>query len=182
MARKAPKISIEDLKAKIGAAIVKIGAEEYEPEELEDPFDRAFGYFLSESQTLRDDLGKIQFDFENWSEPTEVSEVMGWHTLDNGFSFLGCWAGGDWECPVHFILYWDGKAVRGFVPEDGNTFNVKYRTAYGSEGESKKYTTDKEFHSYMIAMFGVDYEDMLDGLDPDPTAYIDAIKGRIQVS
>lgn len=185
MARKAPKISIDDLKIKIGEAACKAAAEELEPEEMADPFESAYSYLWYENQQIRDDLNKINFDFENYSSPNSLEdppEIMGWHTLDNGFSFLGMWAGGDWETPVYFILYWDGKKVRGYVPETGNTFNPKYRTAFGSEGESPKYTSDKDFDAYMTATYGADYEDVVQDIEPNVTEYIASIVGRIEVS
>lgn len=170
---------------KIGAASVLAAQEELDDEEMEDPFESAYSYLWYNNEQIRDDLSKIQFDFENYSSPNSPetpADIMGWHTLDNGFSFLGMWAGGDWEQPVYFILYWDGKKVRGYVPEAGNTFNPKYRTAFGSEGDSKKYTNDKDFYAYMEATYGTDWEDKLNLIQPDINAYLDAIKGRIEVS
>lgn len=45
-------------------------------------------------------------------------------------------AGGDWEIPVCFAIYWDAPSerVRLYIPkEDFNFFNREYMTAYGSE-------------------------------------------------
>lgn len=45
-------------------------------------------------------------------------------------------AGGDWEMPVCFAIYWDEPAqrVRLYIPkEEFNFFNRQYMTAYGSE-------------------------------------------------
>ncbi len=188
MARKAPAISIEDLKIKIGAAAKRAAVEELEPEEMEDPFESAFTFLYFENAQVRSDLRKIDFDFENYSTPNEdnrdtnTDRILGWHTLPNGFSFLGCWAGGDWETPVYFILYWDGEKVRGYVPEDGNTFNSKYRTAYGSEGNSPKYANDKSYYSEMEALFGTDWEDAIQDLNPVQDEYLNNIVNRIKVS
>lgn len=44
----------------------------------------------------------------------------------------------DFENSVCGMLYWDGKTVRGFLPEYGNSFNPKTRTAFGSEEDSMK--------------------------------------------
>jgi len=74
---------------------------------------------------VQKDLNKINFDFENH----EIIEMKS----KDGVPYLICWAGGDWEVPVTFFLYYDGKNVRGYVPENGNTFNQLTRTAFGSE-------------------------------------------------
>lgn len=47
---------------------------------------------------------------------------------------LACMAGGDWQEPVFFIIYWDGKDFRGYIPKDGNLWNYKYNFAIG-DGE-----------------------------------------------
>ena len=88
---------------------------------------------------IMEDLSKIKFDFENCEyesgDPT-IESLMGVRTLDNGLTFFGMYAGGDWEFPVYFIIYWDGKQFRGYLPEKGNVFNEKYRCAYGSEEDT----------------------------------------------
>ncbi|MDB5036981.1 MAG: hypothetical protein JWQ35_509 [Bacteriovoracaceae bacterium] len=45
-------------------------------------------------------------------------------------------AGGDWENPVFFIIYWDGKALRGYIPTKGNLWNTDTKQAYGNDEES----------------------------------------------
>ena len=80
------------------------------------------------------DLSKINFDFENYDFEEGYSEYpCGFRTLPNGVPVLFVNAGGDWEHPICFILYWDGKKIRGYIPEDGNVFNRKQKCAYGSE-------------------------------------------------
>lgn len=94
----------------------------------------------TESSKLHKDLSKVEFDFEDCQ-----SEAFGSDNNDYGFfgvqqlgdlNFIGFVAGGDWEHPVHFIVYWDGHDLRGYVPDDGNTYNKKTKTAYGSEPSS----------------------------------------------
>lgn len=89
------------------------------------------------------DLEKITFDFENIESSKTGSAITsvgpdaiafaGINTLPNGLTYCGMIAGGDWETPVYFIIYHDGKDFRGYVPEVGNTFNPKTRSAYGNE-------------------------------------------------
>lgn len=95
-------------------------------------------YLLENCPKLRKDISKVTFDFENY-EMTQQSgycDLCGYHTLDNGLTFLGVGAGGDWEFPVFFIIYYDGKNLRGYIPENGNVYNKITKTAFGSEDES----------------------------------------------
>lgn len=128
--RKAIKIPLQDFKEKILAVIDKSRCTEN-------------GYFsmsqfLSVLPQVRKDILKIQFDFENsFIEPED------WMGDDNfvGFQelhipFLGCMAGGDWEEPVFFIIYHDGKKFRGYVPVCGNVFNRDTKEAIGNDEEA----------------------------------------------
>lgn len=88
------------------------------------------------------DLSKIEFDWENCETEDYAgtqSHFMGINALPNGMPFLGMMAGGDWEVPVYFIVYHDGKELRGYVPKDGNTYNLTTKAAYGNdEDEDEK--------------------------------------------
>ena len=90
---------------------------------------------------------KVEFDFENFD--CDDDDLLGYHTLDNGLTFLGCSAGGDWETPVFFIIYFDGKKLRAYVPKKGNTWNKKTKQAYGNE-EEEETEMDSEFNSKEI--------------------------------
>ena len=83
---------------------------------------------LLNNTTIDKDIQKISFNYEN-------SEYDSIEVLNNGLPVMKCVAGGDWEYPVYFIIYWDGKQFRGYTPENGNTFNRITRTASGSEGD-----------------------------------------------
>ena len=48
----------------------------------------------------------------------------------------GCF-GGDWEIPVLFFIYWDGKKFRGYIPTKGNTFNRKEKRSLGNRGDDE---------------------------------------------
>lgn len=96
------------------------------------------------SNQIEKDLSKIQFDRENLDFSTgffDDPNVCGYQILSNGMPTLFGNAGGDWEHPIVFILYWDGKKIRGYIPEKGNTFNPEFRTAYGSEENSEKFSS-----------------------------------------
>lgn len=91
-------------------------------------------YYINNSDLIRDDLKDVDFDWENFScEPNGSLDAWGGiHTMHNGLTFIACWAGGDWECPVCFILYWDGKDLRGYIPDEGNLWNRGKQRAYGN--------------------------------------------------
>lgn len=56
--------------------------------------------------------------------------------LPSGLTLLTGVVGGDWEHPVLFIVYNDGKQFRGYILTEGNTFNRLSKTAYGNDEAS----------------------------------------------
>lgn len=89
------------------------------------------------TSTLYNDIwqGKYKFDTEN------VDSVGGIKMSNKGFPYIQCRAGGDWECPVCFFVYFDGTHFRGYVPLKGNALNRNSKNAFGSssteEGDIK---------------------------------------------
>lgn len=71
------------------------------------------------------DISKIDYDTENMG-------AIGKIATSQGVTYLKCYAGGDWECPILFFLYWDGKQFRGYIPTYGNAFNRKLKRAFGN--------------------------------------------------
>lgn len=145
MSRFAIACSVEDLKRHLVDEFKKCAHHEW-AEEISydyDPLIVDHGYTYVElchaSRKIDKDL-KVEFDFENYdcfgeSYNSSLKKIIGFHTLNNGFSFLGISAGGDWESPVFFILYWDGTSIRAYIPKDGNTYNEKEMSAYGNNDE-----------------------------------------------
>lgn len=89
---------------------------------------------------VRDDLAKINVDFENVDYIGEY-EMPGTEDLE-AFEMIGdipiawCACGGDWEMPLVFCLYIDDSgSLRGYIPSDGNAYNHKEKCAFGSEEE-----------------------------------------------
>jgi hypothetical protein len=85
---------------------------------------------------IEKDYKKVDFDTENME--WHVGEgyaggITGFRTLSNGRAILGITSGGDWECPVYHIIYWDGTQLRGYVPTDGNPWNTQTNMAYGND-------------------------------------------------
>ena len=91
--------------------------------------------------TLGDDL-KVEFDLENTNDS---GGLCGYHTEGNGFTYYGMSAGGDWENPVFFLVYWDGKKLRGYVPTEGNLWNTTTKMAYGNDEDADEKNIRKRF-------------------------------------
>jgi len=88
------------------------------------------------TKQIRKDLDKIDFDTENISALDQHgtgTAPVGFEKLDNGLTFLGVTAGGDWEFPIFYIIYWDGTALRAYIPNKGNVYNRKTKSAYGND-------------------------------------------------
>ena len=81
-----------------------------------------------ELSTLLDDISKIDYDCENLGAIGKVE-------TRKGITYLKCYAGGDWECPILFFIYWDGKHFRGYIPTYGNAFNRKLKRAFGNDDD-----------------------------------------------
>lgn len=81
---------------------------------------------------LRKDL-KVEFGFENFD--MVGGKYMGYASVGD-FTFLGLTACDDSEYPVYFIIYWDGKKLRGYVPTDGNPWDTTLKKAYGHNVEA----------------------------------------------
>jgi hypothetical protein len=114
MARYFVPISIEKLREKIESEITN----------------------LCDLSQFKKDL-KVKFDCENITTTGEFGpkKLGGYHTLENGLTFLGVCAGGDWEIPCFFIIYFEGKKLRAYIPTDGNLWNTDTKMAYGNNAE-----------------------------------------------
>ena len=83
----------------------------------------------------------VDFDLEN-AEYKSQEGVGNWGTLLGPRMFgkvagIGCFAGGDWEWPIFFVIYLDrdGKTFRSYVPKNGNTYNYELESAFGNNEE-----------------------------------------------
>ena len=89
----------------------------------------------------------MSFDFENHeignayrnfdpkyeSKKTDSDYPYGYEVLENGMPCLFVQAGGDWEFPICFVIYYDGSKLRGYIPSDGNLWNRKFKSAFGND-------------------------------------------------
>jgi len=138
MSRIAAKIAPKKLLKKIEDAIRNHSLfENEEGSESCDFFYTNRHILLSLNQKLQKDLSKIQFDLENFysapfNPPGDSAAILGLHTSSSGLTFLGCEAGGDWEYPIYFIIYWDGEILRSYIPNKGNYYNKKTKMAFGN--------------------------------------------------
>jgi hypothetical protein len=83
---------------------------------------------------IEKDLDKVNFSTENLEAGNgSVKDLVGYHMLSNGMPILGISAGGDWEYPIFFCIYFDGKKLRAYIPEKGNTWNTDTKKAYGND-------------------------------------------------
>lgn len=112
-------ITVDELKKKIDAAL---GEDGYDYRHL--------------TPVIEKDLDKVNFSTENLEAEHgygSVKDLVGYHMLSNGMPILGISAGGDWEYPMFFCIYFDGKKLRGYIPEKGNTWNTDTKEAYGND-------------------------------------------------
>ena len=100
------------------------------------------------ASALYDDIwgGKYKFDSEN------VDAYGGIKMSKKGFPYIQCAAGGDWESPVCFFVYFDGNKFRGYVPLKGNAINRNNNTAFQGSG-------DEEEAKFIAKENDIDYEE-----------------------
>jgi len=104
---------------------------------------------------------KVEFDLENFSDSPKdfgPKALMGFHTEANGLTYCGMCAGGDWEHPVFFCIYWDGKKLRGYVPTEGNPWNTTTKAAYGNDEKADAKNARKRWPDKFDTDSEVDFE------------------------
>ena len=143
MPRYAPKMSVNDLKFKLLSYAEKnFDAEELGEDDFEDSDDViTYGMMDQQFTKVYDDVKKIRFDYEN----VYVEKYL---ELSSGIPIALVLAGGDWELPLLFALYYDGSTFRGYIPTEGNVFNRTLKQAYGN-------ATDEEDEADCLKHFGV---------------------------
>lgn len=91
-----------------------------------------FNYALQHNKSipkrLRDDLNEIEHDEENMGPIGDIQ-------IANGVPYIQGEMGGDWESPIFFVIYWDGKELRGYIPTKGNSFDRFRKIALGNDDE-----------------------------------------------
>ena len=164
MPRTFKPISVDELKVKIYNAIIKhedYDKNEYPASSWDDFVENDFPYYILRiltelTPTIVKDI-KVKFDTENIDDPIvryENDPPLGFQTMSNGLTFLGMSAGGDWENPVFFIIYWDGSKLRAYVPTDGNTYNTDTKEAYGNDEDADTKNIIKRFSNIETDKYG----------------------------
>jgi hypothetical protein len=145
MARYADRIEPERLRELVIEVATRrlLSSEDWEQEDVDDMNSRdpmgVFTHALQEEGVgkIVKDVSKIDFSMENLyvGAPREdtswhasLRDLLGFRRIGD-LSILGCLAGGDWEEPVVFVVYHDGKDLRGYVPTAGNSFVVSKKAA-----------------------------------------------------
>lgn len=81
----------------------------------------------------------VDFDTENanFEHDPRLPGLCGWQKTLSGIPFLGATAGGDWECPVYFLIYWDDsdKQFKKLIPTRGNVVDWENNQAYYEDKE-----------------------------------------------
>ena len=173
--RNAVKMSVDDFKNEMTHAYHEYAMEqgkEYKYDLQKTPTPSNFVYSLCYdnrdnekskiASMLHKDIweGKYDFDSEN------VDAIGGIKMSKNGFPYIQCDAGGDWECPVCFFVYFDGNHFRAYVPLKGNALNRNDNHAFsggGNENDAK----------FVQKELGISYEEA-DGLCGDINYNLDA--------
>jgi hypothetical protein len=111
---------------------------------------------------LRGDL-KVGFDCENFdmtSSHGSCNPLLGCRSYCSGLVACGVQSGGDWECAVFFVIYWDGKKLRAYIPTDGNPWNTDTREAYGNDDKKDLANAKKRWPDYFGDKDEFDVSDM----------------------
>lgn len=141
MPRFAPVMSVDDFKSTLVSTALKNDFEtEYNKLDLNDPhcYEDICMFLYNQLPEIAKDWSKIQFDCENMM-------LEGFESTPLGIPYVRLLCGGDWESPVHAIIYFDGKNFRGYVPTKGNTFNPKTKVAYGNEMDDEDYDPQVDY-------------------------------------
>lgn len=137
-------ITMDSFKEKIVKRARKV--DEFFDDSISDPSrpcdfpDEIMQSLVCNDENIKKDL-KFIVDFENLSANKSTvfgtfpnrGNLLGFNETPFGMPYLGCMAGGDWELPLFFIIYYDGKKFRAYMPSYGNVVNLDCKCALGSE-------------------------------------------------
>ena len=124
-------------------------------------------------EAISKDASLPDFDLENFGctpndedDYLNAGELLGLRKSATGVSYIGINAGGDWEIPLYFIMYKEDGELKAYVPSNGNTYNKRFHTAYGSEMETEEFYKLPEEEQQVIEDadhndLAIDKEDLL---------------------
>ena len=88
---------------------------------------------------IKKDFKGIHFNWENY-------DIVGDVRTTKGIPYQLFNAHGDWEIPVYFMVYYDGKRIRVYVPTVGNTWRQDLKQALGNVYKAQRgIKTDDEY-------------------------------------
>ena len=185
--RQAAKISTDQLKNiminryNVSSSVKSCGAA-FNPANYRsqsDELDDLMVVLSCDEQSVLADRNNINFDLENICTESPTSfpfygdqgqDLCGLRTLSTGLTFCGAIAGGDWELPLFYILYYDGTDLRAYIPIKGNLVNCDTLTAFGSEvnlcNPNAPYNIVELYDQYsqkgFLAPSGATFDDFID--------------------
>lgn len=120
--------------------------------EIDELFDYLF--WENENSMIARDLKNLSFETSN-IECSLENNIIGITTLETGLPIVGLTTCGDGSVPFFICLYFDGKNLRAYVPQYGNTFNIDEN----SEFEPYHEIDDDEFFEEYPEEFVEDYRE-----------------------
>ena len=140
--RKAPSISKTDLEEKLIEYLCHLDSTIPRKSLVRDPLEICNYLFSLEDGKFVDDL-RFDNSYENITcDPHSAFDenygtpLLGYQTLENGFTFLGAEAGNDCGAPIFYVIYWDGKTIRCYIPVRGNEVNLDFKCALFTEEDA----------------------------------------------
>lgn len=146
--RKAVRISEQELWNKMVERALAVDDDGLLDEEMDNPYNMndENNYMVIQTlffndATIAKDI-KFSTEAENFTmDPHETFDndikgkpLVGFHTLENGLTFVGVELGGDSEYSFFTIFYFDGKKIRCYSPSYGNQVNLDTKSALGNDG------------------------------------------------
>lgn len=170
MPRYAPVMTMADLKDLIVDDALKNDYEEdYGPLDRSNADIEQVVYRLLNGEK---DHIKISTDLRKIDVSTENVLLEAERMTKDGVPYLEMRIGGDWECPVVAIVYYDGKNLRGYIPTKGNSYNHKAKAAFGNDEEGDPIEAKRQF--------GKENYEHGDQISPDMTEVASDIEARIE--
>lgn len=96
--------------------------------------------YYDDNPTILKDFKGIKPDWENF-------EITGGLRTVKGCPYIIMYVGGDWECPICIMVYYDGKQFRCYIPEKGNAYRKDTKRLFGNcaaryDSKSETYTDE----------------------------------------
>lgn len=114
--------------------------------------------------TIKKDFKGIQPDWEN-------NDITGGLRTVKGCPYIVMMVGGDWECPLCVMIYYDGKQFRCYIPEKGNAYRKDTKRLFGNCDAS--YDSKTETYTDEWKKNGTTY------ISDDKYAFDELVKERI---